>query len=164
MPDLFLIRHAKSSWDDPHLEDSVRPLSGRGKRDAPMMANRLKLSGIKPDLVISSPALRARQTAELMCDVIGFPKKQIKFDWEVYDASSDGLLQIVNHIESRFNFVFLYGHNPGITYFTNALAKVIIDNIPTSGIAGIHFEKAWKSIKYGNGSLTMFDYPKNTTG
>jgi len=164
MPDLYIIRHGKSSWDNPHLEDPSRPLSARGERDAPMMANRLKLAGIKPDHIISSPALRARHTAELMSEVIEFPMKQIKFDWEVYDASTDGLLQIINRIESRFSMVFLYGHNPGLTYLTNALTGVTIDNIPTCGIAAIRFEHPWKKVKYRSGSLLMFDYPKNTTG
>jgi len=142
------------------MEDSARPLNSRGKRDAPIMAQRVLALGIKPELFISSPAVRAMETAKLMAEVLKFPDKWIKYDWNIYHADPATLMRVVNTIESRFNLVFIFGHNPGFTYFANSLGKISIDNIPTSGIVGFQFSKKWSEIKPGDGSLLLYDYPK----
>lgn len=160
MPSLYLIRHAKSSWKQPELEDSKRPLSNRGERDAPEMARRLKLQSIIPDLIISSPALRARKTAEIISSEMGYDESEIKYDWELFHASTNTLLSILKKIPPRFRIVFLFGHNPGLTYFANSLSNLKIDNIPTTGIVGIEFNKPWKDINFGTGKMLLYDYPK----
>lgn len=160
MPKLLIIRHAKSSWKNPNLEDSRRPLNSRGERDAPEMGRRLSEKKILPDLMISSPAVRARTTAEIIAKEIKFSLKQIKYDWELFHANTNGLYNIVHKIPERFGTVFIYGHNPGFTYFANSLGNLNIDNIPTCGIVGLEFSCPWKKISEGSGTQLFFDYPK----
>ena len=87
MKNLLLIRHAKSSWDDPLLSDQERPLNKRGKRDAPAMGLMLKEKGLHPDLILSSPAKRALKTAKLIAEAIDYPKKQCRHSQAVFGAS-----------------------------------------------------------------------------
>lgn len=160
MPVLYLIRHAKSSWKNPELEDSQRPLNSRGERDAPEMAERLKARSLSVDLMISSPALRAKRTAQIIARALDYSSSQIKYDWELYHAGSNLLFNIMNKIPDRFSSVCLFGHNPGFTYFANALGGLDIYNIPTSGVVCLEFSEPWSKIKEGNGKLVFFDYPK----
>jgi len=162
MPFLYLVRHAKSSWKNPELEDSKRPLNTRGEQDAPEMGNRLKARGIKPDLVISSPAVRARKTAEVIAHALSYDLDQIKYDWELFHANAGVLLNVLRKVPSRFDTVFMFGHNPGLTYFANQIGGLDIDNIPTSGIVAMEFSTSWKKVDLGTGKFQFFDYPKKT--
>ena len=161
MKTLYLIRHAKSSWSDPTLRDFERPLNKRGKRDAPFMAEQLKRKGVVPDLIISSPAVRAKKTANQFAKTLGYPKKEIDFKPAIYDADEDDLLTILQAIQASRHSVLLFGHNPEFTEVANLLANIQIDNVPTTGIVAIQFEvKEWNQLKFGMGTLLFFDYPK----
>ena len=161
MKTLYLVRHAKSSWDFPHLSDHDRPLNGRGKRNAPEMGTRLASQGITPDLMITSSAKRARRTAFAIALEVGYAKKDIIRTKYLYHAGEDEMLSLVQKQHDDIHSLMLFGHNPGFTYFANALANASIDNIPTSGIAAIQFPvDAWKDVKFGEGELLFFDYPK----
>ena len=161
MKTLYLIRHAKSSWSDPTLRDFERPLNKRGKRDAPFMAEQLKRKGVVPDLIISSPAVRAKKTANQFAKTLGYPKKEIDFKPAIYDAEEDDLLAILQAIQASHHSVLLFGHNPEFTEVANLLANIQINNVPTTGIVAIQFEvKEWNQLEFGMGKLLFFDYPK----
>ena len=158
---LYLIRHAKSSWDDPSLRDHDRPLNKRGKRDAPFMAKFLKESGIRPDIIISSTAVRALDFAKEIAEETGYKKKNIIATKDMYMADEDEMLRILRKVDDSHNIVFMVGHNPGITYFANSLSNYNISNIPTSGIFRVDFEtEKWSDTDFGKGKFMSFDYPK----
>ena len=161
MKTLVLIRHAKSSWDFPHLRDYERPLNARGEKDAPEMARRLAKLDIKPDMVCSSGAERAIQTAKTITTFLHYPAYEIEVDDRIYHASSKSLLEYIKRIEHPANTIYLVGHNPGLTEFLNLVADENIENIPTCGIAGIEFRiEKWSEVKSGLGKLIFYDYPK----
>jgi phosphohistidine phosphatase len=161
MKKLYLVRHAKSSWDDPSLDDIDRPLNNRGKKDAPEMGERLKKQQIFPDLLISSPGKRARSTAKKIAKMIGYPPKDILIEDALYHGNDDMLIEIVRDLPNSVKSAMLFGHNPGFTSFANQLCNINIYNIPTAGIVAIDFQTDnWKDVEHGKGELVFFDYPK----
>lgn len=159
---LYLVRHAKSSWDDPSLDDYHRPLSARGERDAPDMGHRLSQRKVIPDLMLASPATRALTTCQLIAEKLEYPLEAIEKDEDIYLGSSDDLLEVVRQIEVTWRTVLLFGHNPGFTDFANKLNKTDINNIPTCGVVLCQFDvDKWEEIRYGSGKQLFFDYPKN---
>lgn len=162
MKRLFLIRHAKSSWSDPTLDDFDRPLNKRGKRDAPEMADRLAALDIVPDLMISSPAKRARKTAVQMAKATGYDRNSIRFDEDLYLGSLSYHLHVIENALLKSDTLFLVGHNHTITELAGYLSGTYIDNIPTCGIAAIEFTgHVHEMIQAGGGKLLFFDFPKN---
>jgi phosphohistidine phosphatase len=160
MKKLFLIRHAKSSWENLNLDDFDRPLNKRGEKDAPFMAEILKEKNIIPDLIISSPALRTKLTAEIIAEKIGFIDK-ISFDKTIYEAPLCNLKKVVHNIDDSFNTIFFVGHNPGLCDLANFLCDIEIENIPTCAILEIDFDsKSWKDISKDNSTLISFESPK----
>ena len=161
MKTLYLVRHAKSSWKYPELDDFERPLNKRGKRDAPVMGSYLKDKKIIPEILISSPAVRAKKTAKIIAKKLDFPKHNIIFSEDIYEASTMGLLKITSRTDDKFNSAMLVGHNPSMTYYANTIANIRLDNIPTCGIAGIELNiSSWKEISENCGKLLFFVYPK----
>lgn len=161
MKNLILIRHAKSSWDDPALDDRDRPLNGRGKRDAPLMGAVLKERGLSPDRIVSSPARRALKTAKSIATAIGHPVGEIALDERVYLAEATTLLEVIQQFPETARQVVMFGHNPGFTELVNLLTDAGIGNVPTCGVASIEFSVAsWSAVSPGSGRLGYFDYPK----
>ena len=161
MRELFLMRHAKSSWDDPTLADFDRPLNGRGREDAPLMGRFLKKSGIKPDLIVSSPARRAKKTARIVAEELGYDKDKIRFVEGVYEASLQSLIYTVCGFPDEAKRVLLVGHNPGMSELANALGDVVIDHVPTAGVVGIAFDtRRWGEACRMKGHTVLFEYPK----
>jgi phosphohistidine phosphatase len=164
MKTLYVVRHAKSSWDDTDLSDIDRPLNERGKRDAPRMGKRLKEKGIHPELLLSSPARRAFSTAKRIGEVLDYKKDNIKTEKKLYHASEDEILNVVRGLSDKSNSAMIFGHNPGLTDFVNELldTKQFIDNIPTCGIVAFSFSgKSWAEASAQNAQFLFFDYPKN---
>lgn len=166
MKTLYLIRHAKSSWDAPELDDFERPLNKRGKKDAPAMANRLKERQKTPDFMITSPATRAYDTCKEFAKILDYDKEKIKTEKRLYHATEDQFLTVIRELKDRENdddeVVLLFGHNPGLTEFVNLLLKENIDNIPTCGIVKANLKiDRWKDAQSGCGELEFFDFPKN---
>jgi len=162
MKTLYLIRHAKSSWGDLSLSDFDRPLNERGKRNAPFMGKIIRSKGIKPDLIVSSPAKRAYSTAKKIAKEIGYKTENIKTESSIYEADVRTLLKVVNELSANAKTVMLFGHNPGFTDFTNYLSGANISNIPTCGMVCIRFSTSkWEEISRDTGTFTEFDYPKN---
>src|SRR5687768_5941451 len=131
MKKLFLIRHAKSSWDDADLPDIERPLNERGMRDAPRMAKRLKEKGLVPDLMVTSPAKRAAATCEIIAISLGYAATRIKTDRELYHAAEDGILKVIRNLPVKIATAVIVGHNPGLTDFVNSFSggDAIIHNL-----------------------------------
>jgi len=123
MKTLFLVRHAKSSRDDPSLPDRERPLDDRGKRDAPKMGKRLAKRDAKLDLLVSSPALRALTTAKLIADEMGYKRNDIVVDDRLYASSPDDLLAVIRALDNKLGRVMLVGHNPEFTDLAHRLSS-----------------------------------------
>lgn len=162
MKTLYLIRHAKSSWKDPELQDFERPLNKRGKRDAPEMGQRLKENKAGIDVIISSPAQRTLKTAKIIAREIDFPVKKIVKKDSVYLADVPTLVKVIRKISDKHHQAMLFGHNPGLTTLANFLVNgEQVENIPTCGIFCIEFEiDSWKKVEQGIGKMLFFDYPK----
>lgn len=159
---LLIIRHAKSDWGDFNLPDFDRPLNKRGKQNAPEMAKRLVKKNLFPQQLVSSPALRAITTAKLFAEELGIKKSEIVKEPGIYEALSKTLLDTINHFDEGFDFIALFGHNPGLTQLVNDLCSSDIYNIPTCGMALINFPfDKWELLSRGTGELIFFDYPKN---
>jgi phosphohistidine phosphatase len=163
MKTLYVIRHAKSSWADPDQADMDRGLNERGKRDAPRIARRLKEKNIHPQLMLSSPAKRALNTAKRIAEVLDYPIEKVKTDRLLYHADEETILSVVQALNDKCDHVFLYGHNPGLTEFVNSLPdkEVFIDNVPTCGVAAFELPvESWKDASWRSAALLFFDYPK----
>mgnify|MGYP002630853015 CR=1 FL=1 len=161
MKRLFLIRHAKSSWANPDLDDFSRPLNKRGQGDCPEMAARLKKAGIHPDLIVASPAKRAKKTAIFMAKGTGYDPKDISYYEELYLGSLSYHLLLVEEMLSEVGVLFLVGHNHIITELGEYLTGNSLGNVPTCGIVAVEYpEKEGFSSKAGAGKLVFFDYPK----
>lgn len=166
MKTLYLIRHAKSSWDNPDQDDFERPLNKRGEKDAPNMAKRLKEKRVAPDFMISSPATRAFDTCKEFAHILDYDKDKIKTDQRLYHADEDQILTVIRELKDRERdqdeVVLLFGHNPGLTEFANLLLNEFIDNIPTCGIVKTRLNiDRWKDASFGCGTLESFDFPKS---
>lgn len=164
MKKIYFIRHAKSSWKDPYLNDFDRPLNKRGKSNAPMMAQRLKEGSIFPDIIISSPALRAKKTASKIAKVLNYDEKRIVFYQELYDGGLENYLHVIRNIDNSNNSVFLFAHNPDITDMSERFGNIIIGNMPTCAIVGVSFEvDDFAKIEEKSGKALFFDFPKSQT-
>lgn len=157
---IFLVRHAKSSWADPDLEDYDRPLNHRGERDAPEMAERFVKLGVEPDLIITSGAKRALKTAEVFFKKSGLPKHKFQINDNLFHAGTDFLLSLVKEQKESVQVLMLIGHNPGLTDFANKIGDYKIDNLPTCGIYGITWHKTWHELGRNKGEMFYCDYPK----
>lgn len=157
---LYLFRHAKSSWEDPVVDDFDRPLNRRGEKAAPLMGKVMRARGVFPDLILSSPAKRARQTAKLALKKAGMDEAEIVFDDRLYHASPNGLLKIVRHTDQLLGSVMIFGHNPGLSEFVYLLTGVE-EVFPTAALACIHLKSQnWNEAGNGTGKLEWIVRPK----
>ena len=165
MKSLVLIRHAKSSWDDPQVDDHDRPLNARGLRNAPDMGKRISDYDISFDTLISSTALRARTTAEIIARSIDWPIERILFDSNLYHASATDLQNYIRRLHHEFSSVALFGHNPGMTNLVTNLWGLPINNIPTCGMVRLEFsENSWNEVSSVIPIRAQIDFPKNSSG
>jgi phosphohistidine phosphatase len=162
MKHLFLIRHAKSSWESAAITDFDRPLNERGIRDAAEMAKRLSGKIDTVDAFISSPAQRAKSTTEKFIAVFGAGKSQLIFDQGLYLSPESFFYELISNLDNRFATVAIVSHNPGITDFVNTLTTVVkTDNMPTCGIFGVKAAiDNWKNFKTVKKEFLFYDYPK----
>lgn len=156
MKQLFLIRHAKSDWTNPELKDIERFLNERGYANANMMAAKFNY---KPDLIITSPAIRAMSTALIFARNIKYNANNICIKPELYESSVKDYLSVINSIDNSHDTVLLFAHNPTISDVAQHLTQALPMEMPTCAIAGIKFDVTdWKKVK--EGELFLFDYPK----
>ena len=160
MKTLFLIRHAKSSREDPALADQQRPLAGRGRRDASDMGKRLAKRASKPDLMLASPAQRALKTAQLMARKLGYKRKHIVVDARLYACTVADLLRVVRQLDDRLKRVMLFGHNPEMTGLARRFSQEI-SHLPTCAVARFKFDvKSWSDIGRGSLVSVALDLPQ----
>lgn len=158
---LTLVRHAKSSWENSNISDRERPLNERGKRDAPIMGKRIVAAGIRPSLILSSPAVRAWKTAKIVAQEIGYPREFLQKESSLYLASLNKLIDVLKAQDSEFNSVMIVGHNPGLTDFANYLSPGVTDNLPTAGVVSVSFAADdWNLHAAPKTELLSYDYPK----
>lgn len=157
---LFLVRHAKSSWDGVALPDKERPLADRGKRDAPMMGKRLAKRQVKPDLILSSPARRALSTAEIIAKELNYRAKDIVVDDRLYATEAETLLGVIGELSDKLKCVMLFGHNPEFTDLAHHLSNEVA-LMPTCAVAQFTFESnSWSTIGAMKPAKVVLDYPK----
>lgn len=155
MPTLFLVRHAKSehvSWD---LADIDRPLNARGYSDAPVMAARYLEKFKSPDLIISSPAVRALSTALLFARSFEIDPGKIRIEKELYESSTTHYLKIIRKLSDQADTIMLFGHNPVISQTASKLVPTLNTDMPTCAIIGIELKPN------GKNEVIYADYPKN---
>lgn len=159
MKTLYILRHAKSSWDNSDLSDFERPLNERGYGDAPLMGEILKERGFQPALILSSPAKRAEQTAALVrqsAEISG----ETSFDERIYEASPARLLEVIGEQNNQFDSILLVGHNPGLEGLINFLIGEL-HPMPTAALAVIDLEiENWSEINSVKGVLRTLIRPK----
>ena len=164
MKNLYLTRHAKSSWGNPGLADIDRPLNGRGKKAAPLMGKLIVDKGEKPELLISSPANRAFSTAKVFASAMGLHETDVLIKDTIYGAGVHQLLNLVQDVDDLYNSIMLFGHNPTFTSFGNMVSGENIMNIVTCGVVRIDFEfSSWKNIDFNSGRMIYYEYPKKYT-
>lgn len=163
MKKIILIRHAKSSWDNPWLGDHDRPLAERGKKDAPKMAKKLRKRGIHPDLILSSTALRAAETAKITAKELGYLEDEICWEKNLFHASPQTILKYIHMQKDSKNTLLVFGHNPGFNDLITYLGGKI-ENLPTSGQFGfkLHSEK-WSDLKPETAEVWFMDFPKKNS-
>ncbi|MEB2776977.1 histidine phosphatase family protein [Algoriphagus sp. D3-2-R+10] len=160
MKKIILVRHGKSAWNNPNLTDHDRPLADRGLNDVPEMGFRLKEKGIIPDLIISSTATRASQTAEILAEVLHVPNSKIAYTKNLYHASSAMILKCIQKQDDSNQLIFLVGHNPGMNDFIDFFGGNI-ENLPTSGQYGFLVDSDhWVQVRPENVRTWFVDYPK----
>src|SRR3989454_12055117 len=156
------ISHAKSSWDDTALPDKDRPLGDRGRRDAPKMGKRLAKRDVKPDLILSSPAMRALTTAEIIAKKLDYKLKDIVVDDRLYAGEADDLLNVIHKLGDKLERVMLFGHNPKLTELAHRLSSKIT-HMPTCAVAEFKFNaNSWSSIGKTKLAKVALDYPKKS--
>ena len=159
MKTLMIVRHAKSDWDDPRLKDFDRPLNRRGLASASEMAQRLIAKQMIPQYMLSSPALRAKTTSNIFAKELGLAEPS--YNDSIYESSYNNLLGIVNNLPDAYDFVAVFGHNPGISSLLCHLTGKVYD-MPTCAIAVVRFEfDVWNLVGGDTGELVYYDYPMN---
>lgn len=154
----MIVRHAKSDWDDHNLSDFDRTLSHRGEKDAPEMAKRLLKKDIIPEYIVSSPALRAKTTAKIFAKTLDLAKPE--YNESIYEADYSTLLSVVNGLPDDYDFVAIFGHNPGLSQLLYGLTHKMHD-MQTCAVAVISFDfDSWKMVSGDTGTLKYYDYPK----
>lgn len=166
MKRLTLLRHAKSSHRDDGLADLERPLSARGERDAPAIAERLAARGARPALILTSHAARAKSTARIVAGVLGC-SDAVRVEPALYLASPDDLLAIVHALDDRLPEALLVGHNPGLTDLANRLLPDLggLDDLPTAGVVAVESKaETWAGVGRSRCRLLYRDVGRSRTG
>ena len=158
---VLLVRHAKSSWDAADTSDFDRTLNERGKKDAPEMAHRLQKRHVAIDAFVSSPAKRAKKTAELFASTLGADKKDILYIDKLYHAAAPVFFDTIAGMADSIQCMAIFAHNPGITDFVNMLTSVRTDNMPTCAVFAVTANiSSWKEFEKAKKEFWFFDYPK----
>ncbi len=165
--ELLILRHAKSDWNTGALADFQRPLARRGKNDAPKVGAWLYREGLVPEHVVSSPAERARKTAEIVCKRLDYKKKNIVFDNQVYAAEVPGLLDVLARCPAAASIILLIGHNPGLEdllrHLVGSELEIPKDGklLPTATVARLEMPDDWQQLELGCAQLVSLTRPKS---
>jgi phosphohistidine phosphatase len=157
------MRHAKSSWGDPSLADFERPLNERGRKAAPLVGRFMRKQRLRPDLILSSPAERARQTAALVIESAGLAAP-LRYDERIYEATPSRLAEVVSQVEETVGELLLVGHNPGLAGLLELLAGES-RHVPTAALARVALDvEKWGRLREGVGRVELFVRPKDLDG
>lgn len=156
MKTLFIVRHAKSSWEYP-VDDKDRTLKLRGIQDAHLVANHIANKIDVPDVIYSSIANRALHTCAIFCRTLNYPFEKITIKEDMYDFGGSGLVETIKSCDDEVDTLMVFGHNHAITAVSNAYGSTLFDNVPTSGFVAIQFDtNSWKTINDGTTTLKVF--------
>lgn len=163
MKELILIRHAKSDWGNEYLKDVDRCLNDRGYSDAYYSSTWFLENKKIPEIILSSTATRALNTALIFARTLDYDMKNFKLEKDIYEGAASTLFELVARQADGKNSLMLFGHNPGITSLCNLLSdEYFFDNIPTCGIVSYRFEiESWKNIEPKTGKLNYYQFPKD---
>lgn len=160
MKKLYLIRHAKASWEHPEQEDIARPLTPQGEEDAKDMAHLLKKHKVGVDLMLSSTAVRAIATAKIMAQELDYKFDKIITNERIYNGGVEELVEIIKEIPSKEKTVLLFGHNPSLTWLAHYLCETFRMNLATCGVLGISFDvKSWSDLSSVEGTFIDYYHP-----
>jgi phosphohistidine phosphatase len=162
VPCLYLLRHAKSAWDTPGLDDRNRPLAPRGRKAVRKLAEHVDHEAIRPELVLCSPALRTRQTIAGLEQALGSPP--VRFEERIYEASPEGLLGVAREIADGVGSTLMVGHNPGTALLIELLAGAGLPRpaeVPTGALATLSFDGPWAELAAGAARLDAFVVPRD---
>lgn len=161
MKTIYIVRHAKSSWDLSDIPDEKRPLLEKGKKRTRKVIDFLHQHKITVDYIISSHAVRALETAKILAHALKYPVDNIKIDRHLYYTDGDGIFNQFYDLPARFSSVMLVGHNPALTEFANMLLQRPIENLPTSGVVSITFDTdQWENIGDSPRKTDFIIFPK----
>ncbi|MFC2104584.1 histidine phosphatase family protein [Bacteroidota bacterium] len=161
--ELYIVRHGKSTWDIESVSDIDRPLKERGIRDGYTMAQRLLVQDRIPDKIISSPAVRALNSATIFARTFNLPYNKIEINEEIYHAGANIMLSLIKQTADNIKSLMVFGHNPTFTDLANYFLNDKIENVPTTGIVGLKFKtNSWADIDKSKPKEWFFDFPKNT--
>ncbi len=162
MKTLYIVRHAKSSWDYPGLADDERPLIEKGTKRTLKIANYLKEKNILPDLMLASHAVRAHETAKIIANITGYPEDRIMITSNLYHASADRIYDELYTLSDEIDSVMIFGHNPTFTSFANNFLDIKIDWLPTSGTVSVTFDTdRWTDIAIVEHKINFIVIPKD---
>jgi phosphohistidine phosphatase len=165
---LIVLRHAKSSWDDPSLPDDERPLAPRGQRAVVLVRDHLRATGVKVDLVLCSPARRTRETWDGVRAGLG-TKPELRFVPAVYEATGTELLDVLHQVDRRHATVLLIGHNPGMEELASGLVsegkRTALTRLglgfPTAALATLSFTQSWADLDWHAARLERYVRPRD---
>lgn len=161
MKSIYLVRHARAGWHDPSISDFERPLTNRGHEEAETMSQHLVRMGVTPDILVTSPAQRALETAEIFADAMSITRSDIVRKIEIYEGGSDELALIVQSLPDECTTAMLFGHNPVISHFVFWLTGKSVDSMETCGITRIDLDgDRWKETGYNSGTFVWYEYPE----
>lgn len=161
MKTLYIVRHAKSSWKYPELPDDERPLLEKGKKRTRKIIDFLIEKDVKVDLIISSHATRALETAKIIGHAIGYPEDNIMISRQVYHSSADRLYDQFYDLNDKINSLMIVGHNPTLTNFANHFLDEKIDWLPTSAVVSVSFDTPhWVNVPLAKRTTNFVVAPK----
>ena len=167
--ELLILRHAKSAWNTDAPTDFERPLSKRGRRDAPRVGRFLAGEGLVPDYVVSSPATRARQTVVAACEPLGIEEADIHWDERIYHASTGALMDVLSECPASAQRVLIAGHNPGLEMLVQTLSRHRVPRppdfklMPTAAVAHLEIPCDWRDIDGGIATLLNLTRARSLT-
>ena len=161
MKTIYIVRHAKSSWDMAGIPDEKRPLLEKGKKRTKKVIDFFHEKKIKVDYIIASHAVRAHETAKILAHSLKYPQEDIKIDPHIYFADGDSIMNQFYDLPDRFKSVMIVGHNPSLTDFVNGFLNKPIENLPTSGVVSLSFETdRWEEIPVAGCRTNFILFPK----
>jgi len=161
LKEIFLIRHAQAMSDDMDLKDIDRPLTADGEIGASKIGKWLQTEKLMPDLVVSSIAIRTRQTTERIIEQLNYNPSAVIYSEDLYEASTRILLRVINQIDESKNKIIMVAHNPAITYTAEYITGSVIGGVAPAGVVHIRFDGKWEEVSKGNTKLAKYHHGAN---